>query len=322
MPISELPPNPTVTVIFHGLQCFYFDGKEKPCMVGLHNRTHGAQGTHPHRHDLTISVLKETGGTAQPPVMPPHNFHSPKNAGEIDIHVSGEMDFLDGVYVYEKGGFIRPDPPDDAGNANDTRDWRWVIDFERDVYTAPVSNVDADAVTPSVAINKAIFSTFSRTESRFSLVPAVAGGSDQELGRIAHLIAANIYLKPGEGKVVLKIGRRPPITLEAEPNTRYEINITNDCNEGVSPACAFDRGSPRANNRHLRKEERNDFYLYYDIFDPPVGEPEFELVRTARPPALRIEGLISEKIKDDLMSTDEAPCGGSTNGQSGKPGDG
>lgn len=296
---------PTVTILFHGLQCSFFEGTSW-CTVGLHNTTHTRP--HPQPHDYVVKIWKKVNGAC--PAKPYKHLiiGDPKLVSKMHVTAEGVAEGFEGVHVYQRDPFNRPDPD----NTNDPKDWRWAIDFD-ELYEE--INIKPGTLDPGVIINNGLFYTLRKTRSKFRLHPV--GQPDAEgnivLGSVAEFLAANIYLKqpdgagqPG-GKVTLSGGKfhNTPEVLVAEPGITYQIDITNNCdNVAQNPPCKFmsAQGNP--------KEVRNDFYLYYKLFDPQP-EPEYELIITER-----IEPL-DEHLEQfgacglpGARATDDAPCGG------------
>ena len=319
-----LPPDPTVRIIFHGLLSFFFD-RARECRVGIHNTTQGVLFQHRHPHDFEVAAWAVTGaGTGNRkcrpiPLIP--SIKNPKLIAGVRIDAFGIREReLDGVYVYQK-------PPLDRFDGRDERDWRWVVDFESDLlYPEGVRN-KPETINPYVAINNGLFYTLKKTTRNFVLRPQ-GGGADTPVGNVAEIVAANIYLNPG-GRVDLSImpaiGLPLTIPLIAVPGVTYEIDITNNCLHGNKP-CEF---KP---NHQDSKEERNDFYLYYDTFTKPAGRPEYELICTDCTGVNKSVRLKEEKqVLSDLgicydghdgpviRSNNEAPCGPTGHGQSGDP---
>lgn len=288
---------PSVRIIFHGLLCIFFNGSSG-CFVGTHNTS--AVAGHQHPHSYAIQLWRREGGVCHP--QPPQTVGNPTNVTRLTITTTNP-ELLDGTYVYTRDPFKRPDPT----NGNDPNDWRWVIDFD-EMYPDGV-DIDWDALQNGVTIDNGLFYTLRTTCAKFLRRPEDddSGDSDIELGSLAHYVAANIYLKPGDGMVTLSGGPfAEDIHLHAEPGVTHQVDITNNCNEGHA-GCKFNSDPDQP------KEQRNDFFLYYDVLDQGY-EPEYELIRSEPCPRLPVD-LEAELIKMDvcpsprIRSTDDAPCG-------------
>jgi hypothetical protein len=288
---------PTVRIIFHGLLCLFFDGSSG-CYVGTHNTSADA-AHHPHPHQYAVQVWKKEGDVC-------HQLYSqvlgnPHDAAHLEI-TTENPELFDGTYVYTRDPFKRPDP----GNGNDPHDWRWIIDFN-DLYPDGV-DVDPDTLESGVTIDNGLFYTLSKTCAKFKLRPEDddTGASDIKIGSVAHHVAANIYLRADDGVVTLTGGPfTDPLPLRAEPNVTYQVDITNNCNQG-HPGCKFD------SDPNKPKEVRSDFFLYYDVFDQH-GEPEYELILSEPCPSIRdIDAELTEMgvcTSPHVRSNDDSPCG-------------
>ncbi|MBD0372763.1 MAG: hypothetical protein ICV60_18105 [Pyrinomonadaceae bacterium] len=305
---------PTIRLIFHGLFCFCFDGKNS-CEIGIPNITQDILHPHPQPHDFNIAVWRKDSGTC-PPVPMSVPIVDPKlMLGRVTLNVIKLP--LEGVCVYQKdkNAFDR----NDLAN-NDSRDWRWVLDIEGDIYTQKVTK-DPSTLRPSMTINEGLFYTVYPTNSTFHLHPSGAPNinNDRDVGHMAEIVGANIYLDQNEIAVLTipTIASLPHVFTFAGGTTRtYQIDVTNNCRRGVQE-CRFD-----PNSTHV--EERNDFYLYYETFTEPAGQPKFELITTSSTRSTYDPGrlgICSEKhSKPGIDSNDETPCGATVFGQSRNPG--
>lgn len=295
---------PTVTILFHGLQCFFFEGS-RWCTVGLHNTTHARP--HPQPHDYVVRIWKKVGGVC--PSSPYRNFTigNPKKTSKMYITAEGVAEGFEGVYVYQRDPFNRPEDPTQP---NDPKDWRWAVDFD-DLHEQ--IQFKSGTMDPGVTIDSGIFYTLRKTNSKFRLHPAgqpdAVGNID--LGSVAEILGANIYLRPpgasGEpgGNVTLTGGPfRTPEVLSAAPGITYQIDITNNCERAQHPPCRFDSAP------HNPKEVRNDFYLYYKLFEPPP-EPEYEMIITERvEPLDEFVRNLGVCALPEERAADDTPCGG------------
>lgn len=265
---------PTVRVTFHGLFCFFFDHTDE-CFVGTHNTTQQpghAHNTHPHDYQIVIRQ-KDGGATTQEDIF---NVGDPQRFPRLNFKVTGSA--FPGVYVYTGPNHDQFDR--EAGN--DKRDWRWIIDFEDMIYPDGVKGLSAAALRPGLKFDNGLFYTYKKTPFNFELVPE-GGGPAITLNNIAEVMAANIYLAEG-GFVKLTGGPVGERTLAYAANRTYEIDILNLCNGFDHPACHYEPNNPD-------KQRRNDFFLYYDTFDPSQNRPEYLLLLL------------------DSLGTDDTPCG-------------
>ena len=284
---------PTVRIIFHGLFCFFFDGKDE-CHVGTHNTTR--QPGHPHNthpHDYQVTVTQMDGGAVTDRFT--HMIGNPQRFPRINFRTTGSA-FPGGV---APGAYVYTGPNHAQFNRNpgdDPKDWRWIIDFEDRMYPGGVKGINAAALRAGMRIDNGLFYTKQRTSKPFDLLPE-GGGAPIPLNNIAEIVAANIYL--AEGGFVKLTGGGPVLNerkLEYAPNRTFEVEILNLCDGNAHTPCQFEPTSPD-------KQKRNDFFLYYDTFDRLQNRPEYLLI-------LRTPGL---KSKDDT------PCGAVGFGQTPEP---
>lgn len=285
------PEPPTVKLIFHGLFCCFFDGM-KECFVGTHNTTHRAGGPHTgtHPHDYEVRILQKDNGA--PTVLHPSPAGDPRGFPPLDITVTGSAfpgGVAPGVYVYT--GPLH----DQFGRrpADDPRDWRWVIDFEEEMYPGGVKGRIPDSLLPGVTIDNGLFHTHKKTAAQFDLVPE-NGSAIIPMNSVAEEAAANIYLGEG-GFVQLTGGPVGDLRLDYAPNRTYEVYILNLCDGNAHATCKYDPNS-------RDKKKRNDFFLYYETFDPSQNGPEYLLVKRGR-----------------VRASDDSPCGPTSYGGTSKP---
>jgi hypothetical protein len=273
---------PTVRIIFHGLFCFFFRGKDM-CFVGTHNTTREPGGphaqSHPHHYEVYILTLDNGNPTELDRYPAPDG--NPLAVPRMNVITTGAT-FPGGV---SPGAYVYTGPRHaefDRGSDDDRRDWRWIIDLE-DVYPLGVKGRKAGTFMPGVNISNGLFHTLHRTEAAFDLVPEGAG-SPIPLNHVAEKQAADIYLND-RGSVKITGGPVGTRLLESAPGRTFVIFVYNLCNEQTNPECNY---RPEANE----KEHRNDFFLYYETFDKAQTGPEYQLIKRGGP-----------RIADDT------PCG-------------
>ena len=289
---------PDVRLVFEGLLCFVFHGMDE-CQVGIHNTTHGPM-PHSHQHDLDLKVWTiESGcGTQDKVCGKPRAFHlgNPKTIAGIQIDVNRPAQT--GVYVYQKD-LVAP-----GGTVPHDRDWRWVIEFEKEPLYPLGIELDETKVYPGISINHALFYTLYRTTSTFRLTPD-DGSASIPVPSVALLVGGNIYLADG-GDVTITIRRRYPsppkiFRLPRVAGKCHQLDIRNTCIRPDGKRCKVEDYG----------DKHNDFYLYNETFSRPYGEPEYtlELVTEATAAPLPKEICF---LKDDvgfIESSNEAPCG-------------
>jgi hypothetical protein len=299
---ESIPPDPTVRIVFHGLLSFFFDGNRR-CQIGIPNITQGLPQPHRHPHEFQVSIWTIANQCPPAPLTIP--IVNSNLIEKVDINVSNPMQ-VDGVYVYEKNpasAFNRLDPQ----GTNDPKDWRWVLDVESDLlYPTGVDEIP-QTLKPSVYINNGLFYTYYKTRSTFVLHPSDSSG-DKRIGTYAEILACNIYLGLG-GVLTLSIPPLPmPITLLGGLGLKYQIDITNNCRKG-GQQCNFAQSGP--------KENRNDFYLYYETFNRPSSRPEYELQLERAVEDQSVFDICQERTrgKKNIDSSKDSPCGAVVHGQ-------
>lgn len=281
-PFPAVPPS--VKLIFHGLFCVFFRGSDF-CFVGTHNTTRepGNPHTASHPHHYEIIVVRKDSGEETGRTVYPAPDGNPIRVPRLNVNATGSAfpgGAAPGVYAYtgpNHAQFSRSD-------RDDSQDWRWIIDFEDRMYPQGVRGKRAGTIMPGVKIDNGLFHTHRKTVAHFDLIPE-GGGEPIPLNSVAEIVAANIYLAPG-GHVRLTGGPVGELTLEQAENRVYEVCINNLCDGSVHPGCDYDSTSDI-------KEERNDFFLYYETFNKALNPPEYMLVN---------RGNVDP-------STDDAPCG-------------
>lgn len=301
-----------VLLVFHGLMGFSYNQGRNHCEVGIHAKAP--------QHNFRIVVYEFSGGP-EPHIIWERGFGEagslPKNFLRLEIDnpaAPGVKFYMPGRGGEEAGGIA---------SARDDHDFRRVPDFEGpDFYDRRLTK-KPEAFKPVFTVDGGTFFTLLPTK-KFKLVGKKYPGG-KPLGRIAWLIGNLISLGEG-GSVALRFNdaglNPPPLTPDA--GRGYLVLVDNSCPINV---CKYE---PRSTAR----ERRNDFYLYYETFELPDGEEEYELHldegadgSTENPRESDAEGSVGLKAVSNLapflnklaetLSNDEAPCGGAGYGKSG-----
>lgn len=241
---------PSVTIFFHGLLCFCFDGS-KVCEVGVN--------TESPLHRLEVEAWKKV---PDPDPTKPHGCEIVGiglEAGfrSLDINVWHPDSDASGVCVYE-GSSSRSIPRHSYVE--------YCLDLEK-YYDKPLIK-EPGALQPRLYINHGIFSAYRVSKSRFALYNddgTVAHG----LENVAFVLAADIFLEPDKGYVEFVVDGKTTLDTVLTHGSEYEIAITNSC--ASAAGCHFDPDSSKP-------EERNDFYVYYKAINLRPDEKPFELV--------------------------------------------
>jgi hypothetical protein len=268
-----------VTLIFMGLAGFWCaDDKEKTMGVGFHCKND--------HHRLRIEVFDKN-------CTPTFSYEVEKGE-KIDLKIEvrqpdhGALG-KPGAYCFHGNGgadFNRDNKTDDV------RDFRWLVDFEREFYPLGVRK-HSGVYWPKLSVPSGLFYTLARTKSTFKRVaknePPISFGS------VAKAMAANIYTK-ADGFVTLK-WESQELTLSQGTGPGYAY-FSNDCLVS-GEACQW---VPDSDD----EKERSDFHLNYKAFYLD-GKKKY---------GLKIDvdgGPVSEKLgpcKTAAEGTDRGPCVG------------
>lgn len=235
-----VPEKPTIRLIFTGLQAFFFDSEGTSCRVGMHNQAPS--------HQLCVKVTVIYAGEKR-------TIDLSEYVKGYDLHLNVINPKTKGVEVYKNGSFER------GSDECDSQDFRWVIGLRSEEFHGEIP-IDHSVLRPSFHTNNGLFYTHKKIPARLT------GGKeciDKVLG-IAEEIGANIELDGDDSEAVLTFGinGEQSLHLRKKPNTRYEINIKNDCPKdldigsefklyykaflSVAPAEQYDITSPTLNS--------------------------------------------------------------------------
>jgi hypothetical protein len=260
---SLLPPDhPTITIKFDGLLAFCYNS-QGGCEVGV------LRASLKHRlkiviKDMDTTVSKEFKNDLTP-------------TSEIRLDVLSPADFLTGARFFRARERREDLNPSDA---NDKLDFRWMLDLEDHIYDHEVNKIPGCYV-PKFQITHGIFRADELTPGKFKLVGKVSGRK-RETRQLVDGMAANIYLKAGDGARLTWGGQ----TETFMAGKKYKIYFTNLCQHD-GRLCEFSPHSPY-------EIERNDFHFYFETFNIDATEEKFMLMMH-EPPA--------------VAGTDDAPCG-------------
>jgi hypothetical protein len=142
-----------------------------------------------------------------------------------DFSLSVENPFMPKIQTYQKD----PYPFNRLDDENDSKDFRWVIDFE-DFFGKQVS-LDLTKLGPTFTLDNGIF--YTNTPSKGE-VKIKRGNTDaRRFGRYGLEIGANIYFDPNGNdasrKAVFKYAGTEVFSVTEAQKTRYEIDFDCDC---------------------------------------------------------------------------------------------
>lgn len=259
---DPLPPDPTIIIKFDGLLAFCYNNQDV-CEVGV------LRASLKHRlkiviKDLDTGVSKEFKNNLTP-------------SSDIRLDVLSPADFLPGARFFKAKERREDLNPKDA---NDKQDFRWMLDLEDHIYNHEANKIPGCYV-PKFHITHGIFRADDVTLRKFKLVGKVSGGK-KEIRHLADGMAANIYLKAGNGARLTWGGQVETFVA----GKKYEVCFTNLCQHD-GKLCDFSPNSPY-------EIERNDFHFYFETFNVDATEEKFMLMLHEPPP---------------VAATDDAPCG-------------
>jgi hypothetical protein len=287
--------NQIVKLIFYGLVGFSW--REDPqthkisCDVGFFNKPDTYHGHKLMIHAYTVHACS------------PINL--PVTIQKLALTVPNRA-ILDEAYFYQPGVVSTRE------DLRDQNDFRWIMDFESDYFYGTHLDRIPHVYSPTLSIPCGLFYTMHKTASKFRTQPATSGPV-RDLGSVADIFGANIYVPPGG--IVKLLVNDVPYDVQAPG----EVYFLNHCETGT--AC-----NPEPNNIQ-DKHKRSDFYMNYEAFNRN-GKPEFELfLLYSNPPTGSIATTCESKsrillgdnraLNRTLVASDEAPCSGTGYGGGG-----
>jgi hypothetical protein len=267
--------SPDITLVFSGLFLFAFAEENGFCQIGIMEAE---------RHCLKIGIKTEADSLPNSP-----GFLFEVSDGDIYFEVPNRPK---GVDTYEPGSF-------DRDTAQDSRDFRWVLDFEgRELHDRRLP-LKAGSLKRSIFVSNGLFYTHDKQDVRIqkplstSTKTAKKVGGENQLplyrnSSIGDSIGCDIYLGDKE-EFLFRYGPSADysIRLKKCPNTSYKISVENLCpRESQIPA-----GS-------------SDFAFYYKVVDVPENQ-QFRVL----PPAVVIGVDDDNPCNNTRLSLSRAPLG-------------
>lgn len=294
-------PDQVVKLIFSGLMGFSWRTVSRDrfhCDVGFH-----MAGDKHHHHHLRLSANENA---YEKPCKEVYANGPKEKIERLSFAVEGAMDMCQDVSFFQPGDAASRDC------LSDPKDFRSIVDFESDYLygTQFPEGVPKrkNVYRPTLTVTNGLFYVMRTTGSTFRAQPA--DGTEtyvSDLGSVADVLGANVYLNPG-GFVKLTVNG-----AEKKIHAPGEIYFMNHCfyDSAMTIEC-----KPEPYNMQDKKR-RNDFFLNYKAFKRG-GAKECEL--------FMVEGYDEEYpvevvchpewfIKERL--TDESPCAGSGYGGGG-----
>lgn len=155
-------------------------------------------------------------------------------------------------------------------------------------------------------INKGVFYTHHKTLTQFNAHHAL-GLPVKQLGSVAEVMAARIFLGPGGSvEVFINGGAAPVDTLQPTAGVSFQLDVLNLCLPDLT-GCEYRPGHP------TDPKKRNDFFTYYNAIDKEEDQ-RFHLMAVHPILQSNITGIC--RVADE-HGTDPAPCGPTGYGGSG-----
>lgn len=197
---------PTIEITLRGILVFFIKDGAQTCEVRFLRNP-------PEDHVLTIDLTRKTrSGTAQ----------FVRQLTVKDIQPSLRLEITNptqpGVHLYTQRGFDR------QNNNGDLNDFRWVVDFENDLYGGPVK-VNPDGFLARLTINNGLFFTEKKSIDNL-IIKGENDGEDVVFGRVAVGIGGSIYLNHSDSTGVFMNGDEKVLEFFPEPDIVYGINIS------------------------------------------------------------------------------------------------
>ena len=295
---DKIAKDANVIVAFHGLMCFaHRQTALVPfCEVGIHNDAEN------HSWEITVWEVDPDFDPPKKYIISESNeiaFYEESQLGSspgliVTLSVSNPQ--IDGVNYFQKG----PVPVS-------LNDFRRMPDFEStDFYSPRLEVKHPEKFGPRVHIQSGTFYTWLPTSKKFK-----RHDNAKKFGKIAHVMAANIYLKEGES-AALQVGDGGALPMPYSREKKYFVYIDNGC-----PDCNY-----------------IDFPEYYKTFTLPYMKPEYHVVLDEEEEASAREAgedEEDEKLAEDskkafkkflndrrghILSNDDSPCGAAGFGDS------
>lgn len=194
--------------------------------------------------------------------------------------------------------YFEQDPDRQFNRTNDhPYDFRWLPDFDSCDFYPESPERHQDHYHTWMHVKNGTFYTRMLTNSTFNLVDG-ANGFLQHFGRVPRLMATAIKQSGGQF-VSLQIGTQTPVPLEKNGNAKYQIVVSNECEE----SCLVH--DPHSSNEIMR----NDFHFARKVLRLPSNRVEKGLkIWERRGPSDITNVCGSHQLHID--ASDEAPCMG------------
>jgi|SRR5215510_11331957 len=244
-----------VTVSFQGLMALVIN-ENREAEVGVLKHKH---------HQFTLEIKKIT-------LLGASVINHSTDLGE-DLWIEAVNPADNGVkkYINSKLTFDR------KTNRGDPEDFRWMVDLEgKEFHGSRLAITNPERFAPMIHLNSGIFYTQRRSQQMVKRVIQSNNVHEALLGKVASSVAAEIYLEGRDGEVVLRYGRKGSerVTFRPEPDTRYEIVLSNERPES------------------MRTMGESDFVSWYEVFADQSGR-RFDLRNLPQREPFNLRGIPS-----------------------------
>lgn len=207
--MSPLNAQSTIQLTLRGLLAIFADDKE--CTVGLLRKT-------PPHHELKITVNKAVAGGSYKPFL---EIKQADIKSELKLEVKNKT----GIYRRKENAPIDRNSGPTLEN-NDS--FRWVVDFEKDIYSKPIGAKKAGFISILTLNNGELL---ARQISLNKLLTRKGhAGPWEEFGFVACETGIDIVLDQPNSSVVFTNGGK--VVFESDPQSSYQIFI----DRGPAPA--------------------------------------------------------------------------------------
>lgn len=248
MPVNALPSNPTIEVIFRGLVVSHVIDGESVAQLGA------VKGAPCHEARITVTEFHTDGTSDQLAETSAFNL-------EKDIFLDVENASKTKIYTFERAE-TDTNKFDRSADKENVNDFRFHIDFERDIYKNKTPTVDQTMIGPVFSIQSAVFFTQRRTDRIVNKV--TKDGSSTAIGFAAQEIAARIKLDQPQSKAFLRNNGNIILTVDAS-------SVANGKTYVIEFDCECDHTAPKVSGAAAG---RTDFSLVHNAVGKNLSEDE------------------------------------------------
>lgn len=207
MPSANSEANVQVTL--QGLQMVFAGAESNSCVVGV-------LGEVPQGHDFEIDV-QQIAANGTPQAVAHLNEGAIKRILTIEVSNASQT----GITRRKMDATINRQ----AITPNDPDSFRWVVDFENEIYQEPIG-ADKDSFVSLLTVNAGELVT--RNVSTNKLIVKRPNRDEEVFGKVATETGVDIVLDLPESKAVFKNG--DDIVFEADAQSKFVVTLKRICN--------------------------------------------------------------------------------------------